>query len=72
MFKGPGPEAPSGTKVIFQEDTVWLPIYGDGINPLVDDQGFTDKQIDYEFLEYQLMMMELPFLRKVAPELPTK
>ena len=53
MFKGLDPEAPPGTKVIFQEDTVGLPIYGDDINPLVDDRGFPYKQIDYEFLEEQ-------------------
>ena len=72
MFKGPKPEAPPGKKVRFQEDTVRLPIYGDGINPLIDDQGFLDKQIDYDFLYEQGMMMDLPFLRKVVPELPTK
>ena len=49
-----------------------MPIYGDGTNPLVVDQGFTDKQLDYEFLEYQGMMIDLPFLRKVAPNLATK
>ena len=49
-----------------------MPIYGDSINPLVDVQGFPDKEIDYDFLEEQGMMMDLPFLCKVAPELPTK
>ena len=58
MFKGPEPEAPPGTEVIYQVDIVRLPIYGDGINPLVNDRGFPDKQIDYEFLEEQGMMME--------------
>ena len=47
MFKGPEPEASPGNKVIFQEDTVHFTIYGDGINPLVDDRGFPDNQIDY-------------------------
>ena len=57
MFKGLDPEAPAGNKVIFQEDTVWFPIYGDGITPLVDDRGFPDKQIDYDFLEEQGMKL---------------
>ena len=50
MFKGPEPETPPENKVRFQEDTVQLTIYGDGINLLVDDRGFPDKQIDYDFL----------------------
>ena len=72
MFKGPDSEAPLGTKVRFEEDNVRLPIYRNGINPLVDDRVFPYKQIDYEFLDEQGMMMNLPFLRKVAQELSTK
>ena len=72
MFKRTDLEAPPGTKVRFQEDSVRLPVYGNGINPLFDDRGFPDKQIDYEFLEEQGMILKLPFLRKVDPELPTK
>ena len=72
MFKGPEPEAPPGKKVRFQKDNVLFPIYGDGINPLVYDRGFPDKQIYYDFLEEQVMKMDLPFLWKVVPEFPTK
>ena len=31
-----------------------------------------DKQIDYDFLEEQRMKMDLPFIRKIIPEFPTK
>ena len=72
MFKGPEPEAPPGKKVRFQKDNVLFPIYGDGINPLVYDRGFSDKQIYYDFLEEQGMKMDLPFLRRVVPWLLPK
>ena len=72
MFKGLDPEAPPGTKARLQDYAILLPIYGNGTNPLVDDRGFLDKQIDYDFFEEQGIMIDLPFLRKVDPELPTK
>ena len=50
LYSGPEPEAPPGEKIKYSEDTMRLPIYGDGINPLVDDHGFPDRQADLDFL----------------------
>ena len=67
MYRPPPQPDPPGLAVDFGGKAIRLPMYREGVDPLVDDRGFPDQQIDFDFLEEKECA---PLLRKVVPELP--
>ena len=69
IYEGPDDAPPVGEPVAPPLKKIRLPIQTSETNVLVDDRGFPDKQIDYDFLEDG--EPREPVLRKVVPELPS-
>ena len=63
----PVSNGPSG--VSFHPETLRLPILPDGPDVNLNDRGFPDRQLDYDFLIEQSEGVEL--IRKTGPEFPT-
>ena len=67
QYKPPSRPPPPGIDVSLKGKAIRLPLIQGKDDPLIDDRGFPDRQIDYDFLEEKECA---PLLRKTVSELP--